>query len=127
MSREGRKVVLVVDNNAEAAMTLCQALRRMGHSTAFANASMDGYKLTYETRPDVLFLRLLMPGMDGETVAQLIRTDVRLSGTRLVALVDREMSEKHVRLIGFDACLATPFSDAELTALLAGDNNKEGH
>jgi PAS domain S-box-containing protein len=109
--------ILVVDDNQDAADSLCQLLAACG---ADARAVYDGRSAidTLDSAiPDAIVLDIGMPDMDGYEVAQRIRQDARARGVRLVALsgwgqtADRQRSQA----CGFDHHLTKP---AELDSLL---------
>jgi CheY-like chemotaxis protein len=80
-----------------------------------------------EQQPDVVFLDLGLPGMDGLEVARLVHADPALAGVRLVALTgygqagDREATEA----AGFVAHLVKPVEIAQLTQVLDEALNRQ--
>jgi two-component system CheB/CheR fusion protein len=112
----GRRV-LVVDDNRDAADSLCQLLAARG---ADARAMYDGrsaIEFMKDMQPHAVVLDIGMPGMDGYEVARHIRQDKEQGKVQLIALsgwgqrADRERS----RACGFDHHLTKP---AELDSLL---------
>src|SRR5262249_54796248 len=69
----GRKRVLVVDDNTDAAESLAKVLSLSGHSVTIASGGEEAVNLARQDTPDVILLDLGMPGMDGLTAARLIR------------------------------------------------------
>jgi len=69
-------------------------------------------------QPDVVLLDVMMPVKDGYQVAQEIRADPELKGTRIIMLTakgrDTEISKGMA--VGADAYVTKPFSTHELIA-----------
>ena len=88
MAVERKIRVLVVDDSAVARKLISDALKQSG-DIEVAGCAADGYS-AYEQiallRPDVLTLDIEMPGMDGLTLARLVKGDARLARVPVVAL-----------------------------------------
>lgn len=102
--------VLIVDDNVDAADTLSAMLKITGHTTCVANDGFQALKIAPEFSPDVIFLDIGMPGMNGYEVAREIRKIPGAEHIMLVALTgwgaenDRELSGD----AGFDRHLTKP-------------------
>lgn len=117
----GGRRILIVDDNRDAADSLCQLLAARG---ADARAVYDG-RTAIETLdsviPDAIVLDIGMPDMDGYEVALRIRQDERAKSVRLVALsgwgqyADRQRS----RACGFDHHLTKPAAFDSLLGILS--------
>ena len=83
---EKRVHVLVVDDNRDAADSLCMILRLWGYDCKAAYDGAGGLQAACEHRPDYLFIDLAMPEMDGYTLARRVRTQPGLDRAKLVAL-----------------------------------------
>jgi signal transduction histidine kinase len=113
--------ILVVDDNADAALTLAELLALEGHETHVAHDGPSAVDAAKRLRPDVAILDIGLPGFDGLEVARRLRADPALKGLLLVALSgwvhpdDRARS----REAGFDHHLAKPvqLEDLELVLL----------
>lgn len=67
--------VLLVDDEAEFAVTLAERLEFRGFSVRTAPDGETALQLIQEERPDVMVLDLRLPGMDGFSVLQRLRSD----------------------------------------------------
>ncbi len=116
----GGRLVLVVEDNPDAARTLADVLELQGHRVLIAGDGAGGLALAREARPDVVLCDIGLPDMDGFAVARALRADPALRGTRLVALSGYALPEDRARAreAGFDAHLAKPASIEELARLL---------
>jgi CheY-like chemotaxis protein len=113
--------VLIVDDNREAADSLCDLLSTMGARAVVAYSGEDSLKIVAESRPDVAILDIGMPEMDGWEVASRIRADERNAAMTLIALTGWGQSSDRDRSIqaGFDHHLMKPVRIDELLAILA--------
>jgi PAS domain S-box-containing protein len=115
------KVVLVIEDNPDAAESLSDILRLEGHNVHAARNGSSGLELARRLRPDAILCDIGLPDMDGLAVARAVRRDEALRSTRLIALSgyaqveDRERS----RDAGFDAHVAKPPGVDELLRVIA--------
>ena len=65
--------LLVVDDNQDAADSLAMLLRLQGHDVRVAHSGQAALEMTKAYRPDLVFLDIGMPGMDGYEVARRLR------------------------------------------------------
>jgi PAS domain S-box-containing protein len=102
--------VLVVDDNRDAADTLSALLELLGHSAQVANDGRAALEAVLDFRPQVVFLDIGMPGMNGYDVAKAIRADRRLDQPLLVALTGwgGDADRQRTSAAGFDLHLTKP-------------------
>lgn len=105
-----RRKVLIVDDNADAALILSMCLSAYGHETAVAYGGVQGIELALAFEPDIIFLDLGMPGMDGYQVAAALRRIPHLSRVFIAALTgwNDEKTRDQVALFGFNKHLTKP-------------------
>ncbi|HZY17818.1 MAG TPA: ATP-binding protein [Ramlibacter sp.] len=104
--------ILVADDNVDAADTLASLLRAAGHQVVTASDGREALALARRFRPDVAFLDLGMPVMDGIQAAREFRADRGLSTTRLVALTGwgQPADRQRTADAGFDLHLVKPLT-----------------
>jgi len=114
--------ILVVDDNVDAAESLMMMMKILGQDVRVAFDGPTALSVAMEFRPDLVFLDIGMPEMDGYEVARRIRGEPRTRDARLVALTgwgqveDREL----YRRAGFDEHLVKPADPAVLERVLTG-------
>jgi PAS domain S-box-containing protein len=113
--------LLVVDDNQDAASSLAMLLRLHGHDVRVANDGALAIEAAQAFHPDVVFLDLGMPGMDGYEVARRMRKMPELQNTILAALTGWGQKEDRRRTqeAGFDHHLVKPPEPKALEKLLA--------
>ncbi len=102
--------ILVVDDNVDAGESLAALLDVMGHNTRVASNGPAGYALAAEFVPQLAFLDIGMPGMNGHELARAIRNTAGLEQMVLVALTGWGTHEDELqsRAAGFDRHLTKP-------------------
>jgi len=113
--------VLVVDDNRDAADSLALSLRLAGQEVRVAHNGPDALKLVEDFRPEIVFLDIGMPGMDGYEVARRIRTLPQCKDLVLIAITGWGQEQDRVRSqqAGFDHHLIKPVEPATVHKLLA--------
>jgi signal transduction histidine kinase len=112
--------VLVVDDNEDAAECLAMLLRERGASVHVAFNGESALRAVRELQPEIIFLDLGMPGMDGYETARAIRASAEGRDATLAALTGwggDEVREKG-REAGFDVHVTKPASLADIERAL---------
>jgi len=114
--------LLVVDDNQDAASTLAMLLKLQGHEVQTAYSGPAALEMVKRSAPDVVFLDIGMPGMDGYEVARRIRQEPGLERIVLAALTGWGQQEDRRRTAeaGFDHHLVKPPELSALDAVLTG-------
>ena len=84
--RKVRRRVLIANANRDAAMILAMMLRIMGDETQAAHDGQEDFDIVLTFRPDISFLDIGMPRLNGYDVARCIRKKACGHGVMLVAL-----------------------------------------
>ena len=106
---KGRRI-LVVDDNQDAAEMLAAALRMKGHVTMVAHDAPAALDMAPGFIPDVAFLDIGLPVMDGYELAARLRELPGLSGIRLIAVTGygQESDRRKSQVAGFHHHLVKP-------------------
>jgi PAS domain S-box-containing protein len=117
---KGRRRVLIIEDNVDAADSLRDVLGFGEHDVEVAYNGPQGIAKAKEFRPDVVFCDIGLPSMDGFEVARAFRADEALKGVFLVALSGYALPEDVARAqaAGFDRHLAKPTSLEKLEEVL---------
>jgi CheY-like chemotaxis protein len=112
--------ILVVEDNADAAVTMRDFLELSGHQVHLAASGADGVQAAQAFHPEIVLCDIGLPGMDGFEVAEALRRDPTTSSAKLIAVTgyggaeDRRRSKE----AGFDLHLTKPVDPAQLRAVL---------
>jgi PAS domain S-box-containing protein len=112
--------ILVVDDNRDAAESLAILMELWGHEVKRAYHGTKALELCVEYRPDVIFLDIGLPGMDGYEVAAQLRASPETAGAMLIAVTGygQEEDRRRSRRAGFDQHLVKPVAPDNLHSLL---------
>ena len=113
--------VLVVDDNVEAATTLCYLLQIAGCRTAIGFGGLMGLRVAQLFQPSLMLIDFDMPGMDGcELLGQIKAQSGPASAVAvcLTGLTDPTL-EARCRGAGFDHFMAKPIDGGALADLIA--------
>ena len=112
--------VLVVDDNADAALMLGELLSASGYRTLCAEDAPTALRAALEFEPDIAIFDIGLPVMDGYELARRFAEHPRLRRTRLVAVTgygqdsDRERSKE----AGFVAHIVKPVDFDKLQVVI---------
>jgi heavy metal response regulator len=107
--------ILVVEDETKMADYLRKALTESGYAVEIAIDGLDGQHLAQESEFDLIILDVMLPGLDGWQLLQIIR---RKWQTPVLFLTARDSVDDRVKglELGADDYLVKPFSYAELLA-----------
>ena len=89
---DSRKTVVAIDDD-ETALALAEAaLSPAGWSVLTARDGEQGLELVRRSSPDIVLLDLLMPGLDGFTVAEQLRADPELADIPIIVMTAKDLS-----------------------------------
>ncbi len=113
--------LLVIDDNQDAANSLAMLLRLQGHEVRVAYSGIEALEMTKTYSPDMVYLDIGMPGMDGYQVARRLRQQPGLEKVVLAALTGWGQQEDRRRTAeaGFDHHLVKPPEPKALESVLA--------
>lgn len=95
------KTVLVIDDSPTFREELKSVLESSGHTVITAETGEEGLRLAVDSRPAVIVVDGVLPGIDGSTVIRRIRADAALRSTPCILLTASE--ERSGELKALDA------------------------
>jgi len=121
----GNLRVLIVDDNDTNRRILEDQMQVWGiHAACAAGAQEALEKLqdSSQNRFDVVLLDMHMPGMNGITLAKVIKADPKLARIRLIMLTSlgQLMDDEQLKKAGIAACLVKPVKQGRLYECLTG-------
>lgn len=111
--------ILVVEDDSTIRTLLGLTLQGAGYrDVSMAGRGDDGLAAVKSERPDLVLLDVMLPGLDGVTVARRIRETRELSATRIIMLTARTEPEDICRGLeaGADDYVTKPFDRQVLLA-----------
>lgn len=113
------KIVLVEDND-DVRSLMCELLVQWGHAVSEAATGEQGIALIVGETPDIAFVDIGLPDIEGYEVARRVRTALGPGQPRLVALsgFGQQRDRDRASLAGFDEHLVKPAAPDALRHLL---------
>jgi CheY-like chemotaxis protein len=120
--------VLIVDDSTTIVAVLRKMLQQNGFQTLEAYTAEDALELTRDLVPDLIFLDIVLPGMDGFAALRALR---RQPSTKQVPIImisgNVQATEQfYVQRIGADDFMKKPFSRPEVFARIDRLLDEEG-
>ena len=114
MESKGMKV-LVIDDELQIRKLLEMALTSYGYTAHLAATGQEGLMLAVSMHPDLVFVDLGLPDMDGKVVVTRLR---EWSSVPIIVLTAREQEQEKIAALdkGADDYVTKPFSMGELMA-----------
>jgi signal transduction histidine kinase/ActR/RegA family two-component response regulator len=119
--------ILVADDNRDSADSLAMMLEMLGHEVSCAHDGVEALETAKRSKPELVFLDLGMPRMNGYDAARMIRNQPECNGVVLVALTGWGQEEDRRRSYeaGFDYHIVKPIDFTAVEKLLEDLNGSE--
>ena len=111
-----QKKVLVVDDEPFICRSLSFVLRKENYEVLEARNGEEALEMIRSERPDLVFLDVMMPKVNGFEVTEMVKSDPELRRTKIILLTakgqdsDRETGRK----LGADDYMTKPFSPTKI-------------
>ncbi len=121
------KVMVIDDSNTirrSAEIFLLQA----GYQVVLAEDGFDALAKIADHQPDVIFVDIMMPRLDGYLTCALIKKHAKFKATPVVMLSSKDglFDRARGRMVGSDQYLTKPFTKDTLISAVDGFLNKPG-
>jgi two-component system, cell cycle response regulator DivK len=110
------ELILIVDDNEKNMKLARDVLGFAGYRILETMTGEEAITLAQEHAPDVILMDIRLPGMDGTTAVQLLKSEERTATIPVVALTSFAMQGDRERFLaaGFDGYLEKPIKVKEL-------------
>lgn len=114
-AREGTRVLIVDDSTLIVAL-LRKFLRQNGYVTLEANDAETGVEKARAEVPDLIFLDIVLPGMNGFAALRMLRRDPITKDIPIIMISGNEQATEqfYAQRIGADDFMKKPFSREEV-------------
>ena len=112
--------ILLVEDHDDSRLAERLLLERSGYVVVEARTGFDGLALSLATHPQVVLLDMVLPGIDGEQLARMLRADLACKDVALVGLSASDDPELRTRALdaGCDEFIAKPVSPSKLVMIV---------
>jgi PAS domain S-box-containing protein len=120
-SAKGPRRMLVVDDNVDSAESMAVLLRLYGHEVRLAYDGQAALEEAHAFRPEVMFLDLDLPKIDGYEVARRLRLEPAMKDMMMVAMTGygQEEDRQRTREAGFQLHMVKPVDFDKVEELLS--------
>ncbi|MFT6101683.1 MAG: twitching motility two-component system response regulator PilG [Granulosicoccus sp.] len=108
--------VMVIDDSKTIRRTAETLLAKAGCEVITATDGFDALAKIADTRPDIIFVDIMMPRLDGYQTCALIKNNSEFKSTPVIMLSSKDglFDKAKGRIVGSDQYLTKPFSKTEL-------------
>jgi twitching motility two-component system response regulator PilG len=108
--------VMVIDDSKTIRRTAETLLIKAGCEVITATDGFDALAKIADTRPNIIFVDIMMPRLDGYQTCALIKNNSEFNKTPVIMLSSKDglFDKAKGRIVGSDQYLTKPFSKAEL-------------
>ena len=112
----GNLKVMVIDDSKTIRRTAETLLAKIGCEVVTATDGFDALAKIADTRPDIIFVDIMMPRLDGYQTCALIKNNSEFKDTPVIMLSSKDglFDKARGRIVGSDQYLTKPFSKTEL-------------
>ena len=108
--------VMVIDDSKTIRRTAETLLQKAGCTVVTATDGFDALAKIADTNPDIIFVDIMMPRLDGYQTCALIKNNSAFKSTPVIMLSSKDglFDKAKGRIVGSDEYLTKPFSKEEL-------------
>ena len=129
MSDNGRKRILLVDDNQDILQVISRRLQSWGYEALTAESGEEGLRIAEEQHPDLILLDIMMPQMKGRDVCARLKANPKTQQIPVIFLTALGLAD-HFKAgmdVGAEDYIVKPFQPSELkeriTVCLARHSN----
>jgi twitching motility two-component system response regulator PilH len=111
-------LVLIIDDSPTIVALLKRMLEQSGYTASEAGDAETGVALALTSDPDLIFLDIVLPGMNGFEALRRLRREPITKGTPIIMISGNELATEqfYAQRIGADDFMKKPFSRSEVFA-----------
>ncbi|GAA4094162.1 twitching motility response regulator PilG [Zhongshania borealis] len=108
--------VMIIDDSKTIRRTTETLLAKEGCTVVTAVDGFDALAKIADTKPDIIFVDIMMPRLDGYQTCALIKNNTEFKATPVIMLSSKDglFDKAKGRIVGSDQYLTKPFSKGEL-------------
>jgi DNA-binding response OmpR family regulator len=108
--------ILIVDDEPNIVVPLEFLMEQNGYDVVVAHSGEEALESIAKYKPDLILLDIMLPGIDGFEVCQIVRLKPEWQKTKIIFLTakGRDVDIAQGMVLGADAYITKPFSNAEI-------------
>jgi DNA-binding response OmpR family regulator len=110
--------VLIVDDEPNIVIPLQFLMEQNGYQTLVAQSGEEALEMISKEKPDLILLDIMLPGVDGFEVCEIVRLNPEWRHTRVIFLTakGRDVDIAKGMILGADEYITKPFSNQQIVA-----------
>ena len=108
------KEILIVDDEPSVVVPIQFLMEQQGYRVMSAERGEDALDLIYRYKPDLVLLDIMLPGIDGYEVCEILRLNPKYRDIKIIFLTAKGLA------LGADAYITKPYKNAEIVARVKG-------
>ena len=108
--------ILIVDDEPNIVIPLQFLMEQNGYHALVAQSGEEALEMISKERPDLVLLDIMLPGVDGFEVCEIIRLNPEWRNTRVIFLTakGRDVDIAKGMVLGVDEYITKPFSNQQI-------------
>lgn len=126
-SASGALKVMVIDDSKTIRKSAESMLTKQGCEVFTANDGFEALAKIAEHRPDLIFIDIMMPRLDGYQTCALIKNNRLFKSTPVIMLSSKDsiFDKARGKIVGSEKYLTKPFTKDDLLGVLAEHSKKQ--
>ncbi len=114
------KQILIVDDEPNIVVPIQFVMEQQGYNVLIAERGDDALELIYQYKPDLVLLDIMLPGIDGYEVCEIVRLNPDYRNVKMIFLTakGRQVDIAKGMAVGADDYITKPYKNAELMSKL---------
>lgn len=110
------KKILFVDDSQTVLHKASKALEDAGYEVITANDGFEAMSMVADHQPDIIFVDIMMPRLDGYQTCSLVKNNSNFQNTPIVMVSSKDGLFDRARgsIVGAQGHINKPFSDSDL-------------
>jgi twitching motility two-component system response regulator PilG len=107
---------MIIDDSKTIRRTAETLLKKAGYNVITATDGFEALSKIADNRPDIIFIDIMMPRLDGYQTCALIKRNQNYKSTPVILLTSKDglFDRARGRIVGSDQYLTKPFTKEEL-------------
>jgi len=108
--------ILIVDDEPNIVIPLQFLMEQNGYSTLVAQSGEEALEMISKEKPDLILLDIMLPGVDGFEVCEIVRLNPEWRNTKIIFLTakGRDVDIAKGMVLGADEYITKPFSNQQI-------------
>ena len=108
------KKIIIIDDDVSSSTELKEFLQGKGYEVVHESDGSKALSAIQEVKPDLILLDIIMPGIDGFTIAKQIRYDEQAKGIPIIVFSAQEGMKELFAIEGINDYLVKPIDKEKL-------------